>query len=429
MEKAVGVKPNVRRREGPIFHGWWIVLVSAVGMFTGYPPIIVYSFGVFLKAFSQTFDWSRAEISFAFSLAAIGAIICSPFVGRLVDRFGARRVVVFSALAFGLLLCSLYFQTARIWRLYATYFAIGAVGTGTTPVPYSTVISRWFDRRRGLALGLAMTGGGLGAFAMPSLSQFMIARAGWRVTYPFIGLLVLAVTLLIIRPFLKETPEHLGLTPDGVGAEPVVTSGHINGSMGLSGREAFRTRTFWMLVCAFFFVSASVQGCLIHLVPMLTDRGMSTGTAAFAASLLGGAVLLGRAGAGYLLDRYHAPRVTVFMFVGAALGLLIFMSGVGGGLNLVAASLVGLGLGAETDILPYLVSRYFGLGAFGEIYGYMFTIFPLGGAVGPLLMGAGFDKTGSYFPVLLVFLAMTLIASLIMMRLGQRGYGNLRRDG
>src|SRR5262249_48639084 len=150
---------------------------------------------------------------------------------------------------------------------------------------------------------------------------------------------------------------------------------------------------FWLMCASLFLVSVSLNGCLIHFVPLLTDRGMSNQSAALAASLLGGATLLGRVGTGFLLDRFFAIKVAVCFFLVAALGILMLWAGVAGALSFVAAVLLGVGIGAEGDIMPYIVGRYFGLVAFGEIFSYVLAIYTLGAVFGPLLMGAGFDST------------------------------------
>jgi MFS family permease len=400
-----------------MFYGWWIVLVAAIGLSMGYGPVVTFTFGVFFKPLSQEFGWNRAEVSLAFSLSLLIMSGTFPLIGRLVDRFGARKVIVPSVLLFGLGLITFSTLSAHLWHLYALYLFIGIVGGGTAPVPYSNVISHWFDKRRGLALGLAMVGLGLSTFVMPSLAQSLIATRGWRQTYIFIGLMVMGVAIPVVALFLKETPQRLGLAPDGEPATP--TAGKPEAPKeGLSAHEAWNTGTFWIMVGAFFLMSASVHGCLIHLVPLLTDRGVSPQSAALATSLLGGALLLGRVGAGYLLDHFFASAVAVCFFCGAALGFILLWSGVTGSLAFTAAFLVGLGMGAEGDIIAYLVSRYFGLRAFGELYGYSFASFTLGGVVGPLLMGVGFDSTGSYRLVLGAFVVASLIAAGLMTRLG-----------
>ena len=396
-----------------IFRGWWIVLVAAVGLSMSYGPIISFTFGVFFKPLSQEFGWNRAQVSLAFSLSLLVISVASPFVGRLVDRFGARRVIVPSVLLFGLGLLSFSLLSARLWHLYALYLSLGVVGGGTAPVPYSNVISHWFDKRRGLALGLAMVGLGLSTFIMPSLAQTLITTGGWRQAYMVIGLMVMVVAIPVVALFLTETPQMLGLAPDGETAGLPADLW----KEGMNFHDAWHTDTFWLMVSAFFLMSACVHGCLIHLVPLLTDRGVSAQNAALATSLLGGALLLGRVGAGYLLDRFFASAVAVCFFCGAALGFILLWSGVTGSLAFAAAFLVGLGMGAEGDIIAYLVSRYFGLRAFGEIYGYAFAAFTLGGVVGPLLMGVGFDSTGSYGLVLSAFVVAALIAAGLMTRL------------
>ena len=295
-----------------MFHGWWIVVVAGIGLFMGYGPIVSFTFGVFLKPLSTEFGWSRAQLSLAFSLSLLVLSFALPIIGRLVDRFGARTIIVPSILLFGLGLLSFSLLSASLWHLYGLYLLMGLVGAGTAPVPYSNVISHWFDRKRGLALGVSMVGLGLGTFIMPALAQALIDGIGWRQAYVCFGLMVMIVAIPTVGLLLKETPQLLGLEPDGDVSLPDTTQsqgrkekkGQNLGPGGLSFQQARRTSTFWLLIGVFFLMSTSVHGCLIHLVPLLTDRGVSAQNAALATSLLGGALLFGRVGAGYLLDRF-----------------------------------------------------------------------------------------------------------------------------
>jgi predicted MFS family arabinose efflux permease len=262
-----------------------------------------------------------------------------------------------------------------------------------------------------------MVGLGLGAFIMPSLAHTLIALYGWRQAYILIGLMVMGIAIPVVSLFLKETPQMLGQYPDGELSRSAL--GHnAQQSFGLSFHEARQTNTFWILVSTFFLMSASVHGCLIHLVPLLTDRGISPQLAAMATSLFGGALLAGRVGAGYLLDHFFASAVAVAFFCATTVGLFLLWSGASGAVAFAAAFCVGLGMGAEGDIIAYLISRYFGLRAFGEIYGYAFGAFTLGGVIGPLLMGKMFDSTGSYSLGLGIFVVATFIAAGLMTRLG-----------
>jgi len=283
------------------------------------------------------------------------------------------------------------------------------------------VVSRWFDQRRGLALGLMLVGVSSGAIAMPSVAQRLIALFGWRATYAILGFAVLAVSLPVVGIFLKNSPAEIGTTPDGA----TLLNGRPERRSDLDGLTwpaARREGSFWLMACAFFLVGTSVHACVIHLVPMLTDRGISAEKAALASSLLGVALLLGRVFSGYLLDRFFGPHVAIFLFGGVACGILLLWTAAGGRLTLLAAFLVGLGMGAEADIIAYLTSRYFGLRSFGEIYGYMFAAYTFAGALGPALMAFGFDHSGSYRAPLLLFLMATLTATLLLTRLGPYVY-------
>jgi MFS family permease len=308
-----------------------------------------------------------------------------------------------------------------LWKLYLFFVLLGIAGSGAAPVPYSKIISNWFDKRRGLALGLTMFGLGSRAIIMPSFAQRLIATLGWRGAYAAIGLLVVVICLPAVGLFLKESPGNFGYLPDGAIA-PQQTITNRSSVDGVAWRDARCDHTFWIMVSAFFLLGASVQGCIVHLVPMLTDRGIAPSRAALAISLMGGALLIGRVITGYFLDRFFAPRVAMVFFSAPAFGIALLWSGATSGAPFLAALLIGLGVGAEVDIIAYLTSRYFGLRAFGEIYGCAFATFVLGSALGPWLMGLGFDHTGSYSPVLVAFFVATLGATLMMLKLGPYRY-------
>ena len=404
-----------------VFYGWLVVFTAGIGLLLGYGPVFVYSFSVFIKSLAREFHSSRTSISFAFTLANIMQSVGAPLVGRLVDRFGARQVILPSTVIFGLVLISFKYFSTSLWHLYAFFIVLGFIGTGTAPVPYGIVISRWFDKRRGLALGLMMAGVSSGAIVMPSVAQHLITLEGWRTAYAIIGFAVLTVSVPVVGIFLKDSPQKMGALPDGA-LDLHAESEKRTDEQGVPWSVARRTGTFWLMASAFFLLGASVHACVIHLVPMLTDRGMSVERAALASSLLGVAVLIGRVLSGYLLDCFFGPNVAILLFTGVAFGISLLLTGAGGGLTLLAAFLVGLGMGAEADIIAYLTSRYFGLRSFGEMYGYLFAAFTLAGALGPVLMGVGFDRLGSYRAPLLFFLVATLAATALLTRLGPYVY-------
>jgi MFS family permease len=408
------------------FYGWWVVAAAATGLFWG-APLTVFSFSVFFKPLMHDFHAGRAAISLAFTLGGSAAAISAPLAGWLTDRYGARKVILPATVMFASVLLLVRVLSANIGQFYVLYVLLGLLVNGVGPVPYGYVVSHWFNRRRGMALGLMMFGIGAGAMVIPAAAQRLIAAFGWRSAYAIFGCAVLLIALPIVAVFLKERPAEFGLMPDGT--EPGSSLAlKFMGPPALSLREVWRSQPFWLMVCPFFLVGASVHGCAVHLVAMLTDRGISVQTAALGSSLLGVAVLAGRVGTGFLLDHFLAPRVAALCFAGVAAGIALLCIGNSTGICFVGAFLVGLGLGAEVDMIAFLVSRYFGLAHFGQVYGFAFAAFLLAGAVGPVAMGAGFDRTGSYTTPLAALCISAAAAALLISRLGPYRYEAVRAE-
>lgn len=356
----------------------------------------------------------------AFSLLNVALAAGCPLAGRLADRFGSRKVILLSTVGFGSILIFSVVLVNKIWVVYVFYVVLGLVSSGAVII-YSKVISHWFDRRRGLALGLMTCGFGTGAIMMPPLEQHLVALWGWRAAYALLGAGVLSVAVPTVGAFLKDRPEEMGLLPDGRSdVRSVLTQGR--GDSGLSPSESSHTRTFWVMFCAFCLASASVHAGFVHMPALLADRGASARAAALASSVLGAGMLVVRLVAGYLFDRFFAPHVAMFFFGGLSFGIGLLSLTHSPEVAFPAAFLVGLGLGAEGDIIAYLTSRYFGLRSFGEVYAYNYAGFILAGAVGSYVMGAGFDRTDSYAAPLALFFVAALLAMLLMTRLGPYRY-------
>jgi cyanate permease len=297
-------------------------------------------------------------------------------------------------------------------------FHLAVAGGGNGPVPYSKVITRWFDRKRGFALGLTMAAVSAGITIFPVVAQVLLSTIGWRATYSLMALVIIGITIPVVGLLLKESPHSLGLLPDGATVDLETPRIPVEEDAQLSFHQSWHARSFWLIVAAFFLMSVSGFGLIVHLVPLLTDRGISPRNAALAASLLGCGGFMARIGIGYLLDIFFAASVAALLFAASTLGFCILLVPTAGWLPFLAALLIGIGQGAELDIIPYMASRYFGLVAFAEIYGYLFAVFTFGGVVGPVLMGKAFDALGSYRLILGVFAVATLLASVLMTRLG-----------
>lgn len=230
--------------------GWGVVATAATGLFFSTGTIVVLSFGVFVKPLSQSFHAGRAAISLAFTLHGLLSAACVPLTGHLIDVFGARRVILTGTAIFGLILLSSPFVGSNLPSLYLFYAALGIVSGTTSPVPYGVVISHWFDRQRGLALGLMACGIGLGAIAMPLAAQHLIVLFGWRATYAVFGCTTLLLSLPVVAAFLAERPRRKGAGPDGI--LPLHSTSPENYE-GLSWHNTWHQPTFWLLLCAFFW--------------------------------------------------------------------------------------------------------------------------------------------------------------------------------
>ena len=231
------------------------------------------------------------------------------------------------------------------------------MASGPAPVPYGVVISHWFNRHRGLALGLSMMGIGIGSIVVPMLAQRLITTFGWRMAFAIFGAAVLLLPLPFIAALLQNDPEQRGLHPDG---DEKIQASHLppQDKQGLTWHEIWHSPTFWIMICIFCLAGASVHGALLHLSAILTDRGVTAERAAIATSLVGAAVIVGRLGSGYLLDHFFAPRVAILFYGATALGMATLCAGNAGNSALVASFLIGLGIGAEIETMGYMISRY-----------------------------------------------------------------------
>jgi MFS family permease len=414
----VSEKRNARPK---VFYGWWVALTAALGLFRNTATIVVFSFGFFAKAMGQEFHVGRGKVSLAFTIHNLTSALCIPLAGRLVDRYGPRRVLLPFTALLGLILVSSLLLSQAIWQLYFFYVALGVVSGGAGAMPYTDVVSHWFDRHRGLAISVMMLGMGLGAIAIPSVAQRLVATLGWRLAYTVFGCSIILIPLPVVAAFLKERPENMGLLPDGAGAAHVSTPVAAN-DVGLTLRDAVHTSEFWTMVSVLFLVTASVHACFIHLPAILTDRGSSSQLTAFASSLFGVGLFIGRVGCGYLLDRFFAPRVAALLFAAVAIGIAFLGLGHAFWSACIAALLVGLGVGAEVDIIAFLTSRYFGLRSYGVIFGWIWAVFGVSGGLGAYLMGFGFDKTASYVVPLIGFFCAAGLATLLVLSLGPYRY-------
>ena len=369
------------------YYGWRVVLAACLGVMAGFGSLFVYTFSVFVKPLAAEFGWSREAISSGFAIAAITLGLCSPLLGRWIDRFGPRRIILTCMTIFACAIGSLSLLHSGLWQFYVTCFVLGVVGNGAAHLAYSRSISTWFQRRLGMALACVMVGAGLGAMILPVVAQSIISRSGWRAAYAALGCLALLLGLPLSWRYIRER----GMM--GQDSAPVPHP-------GMTWQHGLRSSAVWIVTAILFVSSISMNGAITHLSALLTDRGLTPRNAALCASILGGSSLLGRIVVGWLLDRFFGPRVALVINLVTALGIFLLARATGFSAGCLAAALIGVGAGGEAAITPYLLTRYFGLRAFSTLYGLSWTFYAAAGAIGPVILGRAFDATGSYASLL-----------------------------
>ena len=385
---------------------WWVVLGAMLGLTVANGPVVFFTFGLFLGPITTEFGWNRATFSSSLLVGHTLAAFAYPFMGRAIDRHGIRRVTLTFIPLFALSTAALSLTPSSPLVFITLAGICGLISTGRAPPAYAKAVSAWFDERRGLALGIAMAGIGIGATAVPQFARWAIDAFGWRAAYVALGALTFAVAFPSVGLLVRE-PE-----PIKKGDAEATTQS------GLSVAESLRSSSFWLIAASVLLVVTTINGIVGHLVPMLTDRGLNVGQATATLSAVGLSTIAGRLAGGYLLDRFFAPYVAAGLFLLPIVAISLLTTGVAGPGPVLAAMSLGFGLGAEVDVIGFLVSRYFGLRAYGEVYGYLFAIFTLGTGFGPVLMAICFDMTRSY-DVALIGLAGALVgASILVSRLG-----------
>jgi MFS family permease len=392
---------------------WWIVVGSVLGLVVGNGPVMQFSFGVFVMPVAQALHAERGTLSAALMVGLLMTGLATPLAGRLVDRFGIRAVALPAITLFGLAMAGIGLFAEATWAFVALYGLAGIVAAGQTPLTYCKAVSSAFDAKRGLALGISIAGVGLGTALVPLFAQRVLAEFGWRAAYVGLGVLTLAVALPAMAFLVARRDATKGAARAGTAAS----------LPGLTAPQALRSQAFWKLALSFFLVALAASGTIAHMVPMMVDRGMEARSATAALSAAGVALIGGRLLAGYLLDRVFAPYIAVVFFALPLVGIGMLLGSSATVLLVPAAVLVGLGLGAEVDLIAFLQSRYLGLRAFGEVYGYLFAVFMLGSAMGPFVMGMSYQHLHGYAPAMGLLAAGLLVAIYLMFRLGAYLFG------
>jgi MFS family permease len=377
------------------------VFASVIGLAFGPSVIAVLAISPFIPPIEAEFGWSRVQVSLAVTIVSYMIVLVSPLQGVLVDRFGPRKVVLTSIPLFALGLSGFYFQQNNLFTYYALWALIPFLSIGLWPLGYLTAVSRWFDRRLGLALGCANAGIGVGSTLVPLIVTALITAYGWREAFLGLAGCVLFISWPIVFFGLREPSKTDAFAQQRAAQK----------AFGVAFQEAARQPTFFILTGAFFLLGFTATSLVTQQVPLLIESGWSATEAAYVASTFGFALLFARVFVGFIIDHLFAPFVMMIVSIGGALACVLYAvyPDAGG----VSAILLGLLLGAEFDVLAFLIKRYFGNVSYGRLYGVIFGVFYLGSGLGIYGLSQSRQTFGDYDAGLFIA-AGVLVASAVL---------------
>jgi MFS family permease len=377
-----------------------MLLVVSVGVFFGTGILIVSSFSVFMLPMLKSFSMNRTEISAVITIFSWSGAITSPFIGRLIDRYGIRKVLVPNTCLFGVTIIALAFTGSSKWQVYFHFLLAGLTTPGLAG--FAKILSLWYDQRRGIVLATLSVGLALSGAVIPNIAQIVISSYSWQAAYILIGFIVLLIALPATA-FISEPETIVCEKP----SEPVYKK-------GASLLSALHNGAFWRITCGLGIVTMSVQGIQTHLIAILDSRGITTNDLGFYLfPAIAGGTLLGQLTAGSLLDRFDSPRIVLPLTLTSMVGLILFQSSNNTLSLIISCTLLAFGTFGEIGTAPYLFTRYFGLGSFATIYAINYSISVAFFGISPMISGVIYDLTGSYnFAIFFYF--MLLIISLLL---------------
>jgi MFS family permease len=369
--------------------GWPIVLAATAGSGLGVSALLTYTAGLFVNGLEAEIGLSRTEFGLGVFGATLSVALASIFVGRMVDLEGPRRAAglgaLFLAIGFAAMATLVHSPVTYVGLMLIT----GLLASGSSPVPYARAVSHAFARRRGLALGLMQMGIGISAALVPPSLGLVISQGGWRAGYFALA----GVALLGLLPAMLALPKN-ATRQDVSRADRTPIA---------------RSREFWLMLVGFATMALAFAGMLPHFVPMLIDLGVSPLRAAFLAGLIGLSVIVVRVAVGWLADLVHAPWIAASACLLCAAGCLLLSFG-GAAAAPVGAIALGAAMGAEADLVGFLVARYFPLASYGRIYALQYAAFMTAAGTGPLWVGAVADATGGYHAALIISAVLLTLA-------------------
>jgi OFA family oxalate/formate antiporter-like MFS transporter len=392
-----------------VFYGWIVVAAVFAITFVGFGS--AYTFSAFVQPLQHEFGASRGSVSLVFALSGFLYFSFGIISGRLADRWGARRLAVIgmTLVGGGLALASV---ARTLIEVYLAYGLGVGLGIGCAYVPVVGVVQRWFDRRRGLASGLAVSGIGVGTLAMPPLAAVLIEALGWRDAYLALGIgaatLGIGMSLLIV-----SDPRDRGLHADGVDSDARPAG---RPPRGMTVQQAVRSAEFKSLYAACLICSFAVFVPFVHLVPFAQDHGIEQTRAALLIAMIGAGSTFGRFFLGGVADRIGRTAFLVVTYIGMTVAMAIWIVAESFAALALFAVVLGLFYGGWVAVLPAVVMDRFGGVNLSAIIGVLYTSVAVGTLIGPSVAGFLFDMTHSYRSAIIASVLANLVAAAIAAR-------------
>ena len=381
---------------------WPLVAAAWAGLALGLASVPFYTIGIFAPILAKEFSWKFSDIMTGVTILSVCTLVFGPICGRLTDRFGARYLSIGSVLLFSLFLASFGLNQGSLALYFCSWAGMSSFGVGTTAITFTRVINLWFNRRRGLALGIAFTGSGLFGMLGKPLTYLVIEHASWRTAYFVLAALPLAIALPLMIAFLREPPNRIANVSEATR------------SIG----ETLHRWPFWLIAIAFTLYASTTGGVSVNLENILTTRGLTVPEVIRLTPLLGLCILLGRVGTGALLDRVNAVVVAVGLFLlNSLFCALLAVAGSNSIVAAIAIAAIGFSGGGAYATLSILTVRLFGMANYSSIFGVFAALAIAGPGLGGYVFGAAFDHFHGYSPALLAagLLAVMNAASMLLL--------------
>ncbi|WP_159819232.1 MFS transporter [Colwellia sp. 20A7] len=388
--------------------GWKIVLTAMLGIAFSGSNMLLYAVGSLAPELSAEFGWSHGSIQLASLFSIITIVLSLPIAGYLSDKFGVRLVTLISVLLTVASIALHSFLTNNIVYYYLLASITSLAFAGTLPLTWTKMVTSWFDKRLGLALGLTLLGTGLGGALIKPITAGLIVEFGWRGTYLGLAIIPLVIVFPLVLMWFKDPEEKHNTSDEFIEDE-------VSATINITFKQALKDWRFWIIAIAYMPIGFAVSGLITNMEVILASGGADAGLVVTAATAFGVFVVIGRIVGGFLLDKYNPGVVggTLIMSLSVAF-LILNQQDLSMSMALLAMGLAGFGTGVEFDVLSYIISRIFGRVHYSKIFGSVIALMYVASAFGPMSFGATYDKYGNFSIVLIATAAAVFVSSLLI---------------